>query len=69
MTENDILAIALECGATFECETLCVNGKDAHDLLITFARRIQAAEREWSRTMSDKKCDCPCCLAGQPSPT
>lgn len=41
-TDAEIAALAAKLGAGFECDTLLVNGKDAHDYLLVFARATLA---------------------------
>ena len=46
MTKDEIIKLAREAGAEFYAETLCVNGKDAHDFIERFAAIVAAHERE-----------------------
>lgn len=46
MTREEIIALAVHCGAEFRCETILVNGKDADDFVIAFATLVAERERE-----------------------
>lgn len=46
MTRNDFLRLAQEAGAELQCDTICVNGKDADDLMMRFADLVAAAATE-----------------------
>ena len=43
---EQLVTLAREAGAEFYAETLCVNGKDAHDFIERFAALVAAHERE-----------------------
>ena len=45
MTEQEVIKAARKAGAEFECGTLLVNGKDAHDFLVRFAGIVVEFER------------------------
>lgn len=57
MTREEIIKLAQEAGADFQCETLLVNGKDAHDFIERFAELVAQAEREACAKLCDQESD------------
>ena len=54
MTQDEIIRMAREAGAEFYAETLCVNGKDAHDFIERFAAIVAAHEREKAKVVFEE---------------
>ncbi len=46
MDEQEVIRMAQLAGAEFKCDTLLVNGKDAHDFLVLFANFTASAEHD-----------------------
>jgi hypothetical protein len=46
LSDDAIIAMARDAGAGFSCDTLLLNGKDAHDFICRFAALVAAKERE-----------------------
>lgn len=46
MTTDKVIEIAKRCGATYYADTILVNGKDAHDIIVSFAAEIERQTAE-----------------------
>jgi len=51
---KSVIEMARESGAEFYAETLCVNGKDAHDFIERFAALVAAHEREKTKAVFEE---------------